>query len=62
MKKISGLTTYYKDEARTYTILERVMDLLFTLFPIAVIILFFNNNIMGDNNEKLWKRINTRFT
>lgn len=52
----------YQDINRTYTIVERALDVLFTIFSIS---LFYNTNYnlnYKENTNELRKRINTRYT
>lgn len=52
----------YQDINRTYTIVERALDVLFTIFSTS---LFYNINYnlnYKENTNELRKRINTRYT
>ena len=52
----------YQDIHRTYTIVERALDVLFTIFSTS---LFYNTNYnlnYKENKNELRKRINIRYT
>ena len=52
----------YQDDERTYTVLERVLDLIFTIFSNSLFYNFNYNLNYKENKNELRKRINTRYT
>ena len=53
----------YQDINRTYTIVERALDILYTIFSSSLSYnLFYNLNYKENNNEVIWKRSNNRYT
>ncbi len=52
----------YQDINRTYTIVERTLDTLFTLFANGLFYNFNYNLNYKENKNELRKRINIRYT
>ena len=52
----------YQDINRTYTIVERALDTIFTLFANGLFYNFNYNLNYRENKNELWKRINIRYT
>lgn len=51
----------YQDENRTYTTLERVLDLIFTIFSFMYCNLDQTKLQHIKENKNVWKRINIRY-
>ena len=51
----------YQDINRTYTIVERVFDNIFTLFAKSLFYNFNYNLNYKENKNELWKRVNIRY-
>ncbi len=51
----------YQDINRTYTIVERALDTIFTLFANSLFYNFNYNLNYKENKNELWKRINIRY-
>ena len=61
MEFISGRNLMYQDINRTYTIVERALDTIFTLFANSLFYNFNYNLNYKENKNELWKRINNRY-